>query len=207
MKIILFDAGKRFNREWIFRHFNYHFFSSNAYAITGPNGSGKSTLLQFIAGALLPSEGKISYYNGSETPVTDYYPMISIAAPYLETVEEMTANEFFRFHHAFKPLLTGISIPEILERMELHVAADKQIRYYSSGMKQRIKLAQAFFSNTAVILLDEPSTNLDASGIALYHELIRDYCSERLVIVSSNDPQEYSFCNTIIDMKLLKPTI
>lgn len=93
----------------------------------------------------MPSEGKISYYNGSETPVTDYYPMISIAAPYLETVEEMTANEFFRFHQAFKPLLPGISIPEILERMELHTAADKQIRYYSSGMKQRIKLAQAFF--------------------------------------------------------------
>ncbi len=207
MKIILSDAGKRFNREWIFRHFNYHFFSSNAYAITGPNGSGKSTLLQFIAGALMPSEGKISYYNGSETPVTDYYPMISIAAPYLETVEEMTANEFFRFHQAFKPLLPGISIPEILERMELHTAADKQIRYYSSGMKQRIKLAQAFFSNTAVILLDEPSTNLDASGIALYHKLIRDYCSERLVIVSSNDPQEYSFCKTVINMNSLKATM
>jgi ABC-type multidrug transport system ATPase subunit len=204
MKIILSDAGKRFNREWIFRHLDYQFFSSNAYAITGPNGSGKSTLLQFIAGALMPSEGRISYYSGSETPVADYYPLLSIAAPYLETVEEMTANEFFRFHQAFKPLLPGISIPEILERMELRAAADKQIRYYSSGMKQRIKLAQAFFSDTAVILLDEPSTNLDASGIALYHELIRDYCSARLVIVSSNDPQEYSFCNTIIDLKSLK---
>lgn len=204
MRITLSDAGKRFNREWIFRHFDYQFLSSNAYAITGPNGSGKSTLLQFIAGALMPTEGKISYYNGSDKPVEEYFPLLSIAAPYLETIEEMTANEFFRFHQAFKPLIAALSVPQILERVGLHEAADKQIRYYSSGMKQRIKLAQAFFSDTPVVLLDEPTTNLDASGIELYHELIGEYCSERLVIVSSNDPLEYSFCKTIIDMKELK---
>src|SRR5664279_1768513 len=85
MKIILSDAGKRFNREWIFRHFDYQFFSSHAYAITGPNGSGKSTLLQFLAGALMPSEGKILYYNGTDKPVETYFPFLSIAAPYLET--------------------------------------------------------------------------------------------------------------------------
>src|SRR5664279_2562576 len=72
MKIILSDAGKRFNREWIFRHFDYQFFTSQAYAITGPNGSGKSTLLQFIAGALMPSEGKITYYRQDDEPVTEY---------------------------------------------------------------------------------------------------------------------------------------
>lgn len=204
MKIILSDAGKRFNREWIFRHFDYSFFSSNAYAITGPNGSGKSTLLQFIAGALMPTEGKISYYTTNNKPVEACFQMLSIAAPYLETIEEMTANEFFRFHQAFKPLIPGLSIPIILEKIGLRDSADKQIRYYSSGMKQRIKLAQAFFSDTPVILFDEPTTNLDAEGISLYHELIRDYCSERLVIVSSNDPTEYSFCKVLINMSELK---
>jgi ABC-type multidrug transport system ATPase subunit len=207
MRITLSDAGKRFNREWIFRHFDYNFFSSNAYAITGPNGSGKSTLLQFIAGAIMPSEGKVSYYNGRDIPVEQYFPLLSIAAPYLETVEEMTANEFFRFHQVFKPLISDFSISQILERVGLKEAADKQIRYYSSGMKQRIKLAQALFSDTIAVLLDEPTTNLDAQGIALYHQLIRDYCSERLVIVSSNDPLEYPFCKTIIDMKQLKSTM
>jgi ABC-type multidrug transport system ATPase subunit len=207
MRITLSDAGKRFNREWIFRHFDYSFLSSNAYAITGPNGSGKSTLLQFIAGALMPTEGKVSYFDGSDATVEIYYPLLSIAAPYLETIEEMTANEFFRFHQVFKPLLRKFSIPQILERVGLHDAADKQIRYYSSGMKQRIKLAQAFFSDTPVLLLDEPTTNLDAPGINLYHELIREYCNERIVIVSSNDALEYSFCKTIIDMKKLKSTM
>lgn len=205
MKIILSDAGKRFNREWIFRHFNYSFFASQAYAITGPNGSGKSTLLQFIAGALMPSEGKISYYHtNQETELEEYYPLLSLAAPYLETIEEMTALEFFSFHQAFKPLLAGLTIPQILERVGLLEAAAKQVRYYSSGMKQRLKLAQAFFSDTPVLLLDEPTTNLDVSGISLYHELIRDYCRERLVIVSSNDPLEYGFCNTVLDMNSLK---
>lgn len=204
MKITLSDAGKRFNREWIFRHFDYSFFSSNAYAITGPNGSGKSTLLQFIAGALMPSEGRLAYFKECEKPVTEYFSLISIAAPYLETIEEMTASEFFLFHQAFKPFLPGFSIPQMLDRIGLADAADKQIRYYSSGMKQRVKLGQAFFSDTPVILLDEPTTNLDASGVTLYHELIQEYCQERLVIISSNDPMEYSFCETVIDMKRLK---
>jgi len=204
MKITLSDAGKRFNREWIFRHFDYQFSSSNAYAITGPNGSGKSTLLQFIAGALMPTEGRLIYQNAGNEPVTEYYRLLSIAAPYLETIEEMTATEFLRFHQSFKPLLPGVAIPDILERIGLQPAAHKQIRYYSSGMKQRIKLAQAFFTDTPVILLDEPTTNLDAAGSALYHELIREYCHEKLVIVSSNDPLEYSFCETVINMSDLK---
>ena len=207
MKIILSDAGKRFNREWVFRHFDYSFFSAQSYAITGPNGSGKSTLLQFIAGAIMPSEGKIAYYTDNDKPVSELHPLLSIAAPYLETIEEMTASEFFRFHQGFKPLYSVLGIPQILERVGLGDAADKQIRYYSSGMKQRIKLAQAFFSDTPVLLLDEPTTNLDAGGIQLYHELIRDHTGGRLVIISSNDPFEYSFCKNAINMSSLKVTM
>ena len=204
MKITLSDAGKRFNREWIFRHFDYQFYSSKAYAITGPNGSGKSTLLQFIAGALMPTEGSVSYQDAQGKPQPECFRLLSLAAPYLETIEEMTAREFFHFHQSFKPLLPGIGIADLLERIGLKAAADKQIRYYSSGMKQRVKLGQAFFSDTPVVLLDEPTTNLDAPGVALYHELIREYCRERLVIVSSNDPFEYSFCKQIINMSELK---
>ncbi len=80
----------------------------------------------------------------------------------------------------------------------LQNATNKQIRYYSSGMKQRLKLAQAFFSNTPILLLDEPTTNLDADGIALYHQLIKNYTADKLVIVSSNDKQEYEFCEEVI---------
>ena len=132
------------------------------------------------------------------------YQYISLAAPYLEVIEEMTAVEFLEFHQKFKPLISDCTIPQVLSIVGLEKAANKQIRYYSSGMKQRIKLAQAIFSDTPVVLLDEPCTNLDQQGVELYQQLVRDYCEKRLVIVSSNDLQEYSFCEekiSILDYK------
>jgi ABC-type multidrug transport system ATPase subunit len=191
MKISLTNAGKRFNRDWIFRNLSCEFNSGKAYAITGPNGSGKSTLLQIISGSMVVSEGQVNY----EMPEEQVYRHISITAPYLEVIEEMTAKEFLHFHAQFKPFLPSLSVTAILEKVGLSNAANRQIRYYSSGMKQRIKLAQSIFSDVSCVLLDEPCTNLDAEGIALYQGLIKDYCAGRLVVVSSNDEQEYSFCN------------
>ena len=161
MKITLTDAGKRFNRDWIFRHLGYEFLPRQHYAITGPNGSGKSTLLQVIAGAIAISEGDVGY---SDIPHEQAYRYLSLSAPYLDLVEEMTATEFLNFHHSFKPLLASLSIPDALDAVGLAGAARKQIRFFSSGMKQRLKLAQALFSATPVVLLDEPCTNLDAEG-------------------------------------------
>ena len=94
---------------------------------------------------------------------------ISIAAPYLELIEEMTAKEMLEFHVKIQTLIQSLTIEEMLANCWVGKAVNKQIRYFSSGMKQRLKLAQAFFSNTPVLLLDEPTTNLDADGIALYH--------------------------------------
>ena len=197
MTISLHDVGKRFNREWIFRHLSLHLQPSGTYAITGPNGSGKSTLLQVIAGSTLHSEGEIKYHAASSNKVIESpYTFISIAAPYLELVEEMTATEFLKMHFNFKKQVEPI--PIILEKIGLSNAAHKQIRYYSSGMKQRLKLGQAFFSNSSVLFMDEPTTNLDAEGIALYHNLVADHHYNRMLVVSSNEPDEYKFCETVI---------
>jgi ABC-type multidrug transport system ATPase subunit len=213
MKISLTNAGKRFNRDWIFRNINQEFISGTAYAITGPNGSGKSTLLQVIGGAIIMSEGKANYTIGNwqraignsntlekEIEIDKAFQYISIAAPYLELIEEMTVLEMLAFHAQFKPFLPNITIPEIISIIGLQAATNKQIRFYSSGMKQRVKLAQAIFSDVPCVLLDEPCTNLDAVGIELYHQLIREYGNNRLIIVSSNDPQEYSFCTTTLSI-------
>ncbi len=201
LKISLQNLGKRFNREWIFRHLNYEFTSARSYAITGPNGSGKSTLLQVIGGATTLSEGKVVFENIKDEHV---YKHISIAAPYLELTEEMTLTEFLLFHSALKNFLPSITIEKIISIIELQKAANKQIRYFSSGMKQRVKLAQAIFTDVPVILLDEPTTNLDEEGILLYKDLVTNYCKERLLIISSNDKQEYNFCDEVIDMKSIK---
>ena len=221
MMISLSDAGKRYNREWIFRHFTYTFHTGTSYAIVGPNGSGKSTLLQAIGGAVGLSEGKIvvsreSLVDSRETPgvnreairavqsleegTENLYQQLAIVAPYLEVIEEMTVTEFLQFHQTFKPLLPGLGIAEIIKAIGLEKAAGKQIRFYSSGMKQRVKLAQAIFSDAPLLLLDEPCTNLDSTGIALYQQLINTYCKDRLVVVSSNDEAEFGFCREKINM-------
>jgi ABC-type multidrug transport system ATPase subunit len=203
INILLQQVGKRFNRDWIFRKLDYHFEAGKAYAITGPNGSGKSTLLQVIAGSTNASEGQVNLQTSDSLITTEaIYQHVSIAAPYLEVIEEMTAQEFLQFHAAFKNLTHSIN--EILSIIGLDKAANKQIRYYSSGMKQRIKLAQAIFVNTPILLLDEPCTNLDKTGYDLYHQLIATYCSNKLIVVSSNDENEMDFCGerlSIMDYK------
>src|SRR5262245_29581113 len=138
MYISLTNTGKRYNKEWIFRNFSYQFIHQESYAITGPNGSGKSTLLQVIGGAIMQSSGSINYSlnNDSEFITDDVYRHIAVVAPYLELIEELTATELLEFHSKFKPL--SKSIKEILAEVGLQHAANKQIRYFSSGMKQRL---------------------------------------------------------------------
>jgi ABC-type multidrug transport system ATPase subunit len=205
MNIELSNAGKRFNREWIFRKADFIFTTSRSYAITGPNGSGKSTFLQCIGGMLQFSEGSIQYAIGNDQLAMEKaYRHISFCAPYMEVIEEMTLLEFFQFHIQFKPFIADVNLHQVIEMIDLQKATDKQIRNFSSGMKQRLKLAQAIFSNTPVILLDEPCTNLDESGIELYHNLIKKYCQGRLVIISSNDEVEYKFCQERIDIQRYK---
>ena len=110
MTISLSDAGKRFNRDWIFRHFNYRFEAGQSYAITGPNGSGKSTLLQALSGGMMLNEGAIQYsINTIPCSIEIIYRHVSLCAPYLEVVEEMTLKEFLNFHARFKPFLKGIT--------------------------------------------------------------------------------------------------
>lgn len=201
MLIQLNKAGKRFYKEWIFRNFSFEFQEGNAYALIGPNGSGKSTLLQCIASSMLLTEGSVQYkQNGIQVLPENCYAYLCFAAPYLELVEEMTAAELLNFHQKFKPFIYNIPVNEILQFMQLNAVAYKQIRYLSSGMKQRLKLAQAVFSDVPVILLDEPCTNFDAAGFHLYHSLIKQFANNRLIIVSSNDENEYNFCSTHISL-------
>lgn len=200
MTIKLSGGGKRFNREWIFRNAALQFTAGTSYAITGPNGSGKSTLLQAIGGMLQLSEGTITYQTNKGKILENTYPEVSFCAPYLDVIEELTLVEFLQFHQHFKKPIAGLSTTDVINRIGLERAAQKQIRYYSSGMKQRVKLAQAILSDTAVLLLDEPCTNLDATGIQLYLSLIKNYSGNRLVIVCSNDDVEYSFCTNTISM-------
>ena len=196
MRIELTGLGKKFNRDWIFKGIDLTIASSDRVAIIGPNGSGKSTLLQVISGVLSPNAGTIAFQNaGVDISVENIYKNISIAAPYLELPEEMTLMELIQFHFSFKDQLGFTSAEEIINSMGLQKAKNKEIRYFSSGMKQRVKLALALYSKVDCILLDEPTTNLDEQGITWYLNLIDTMLGNRTIFVSSNQAHEYAFCN------------
>ena len=199
MRIKLIDAGKRYNREWIFRHVNVNFSELYRYAIIGPNGSGKSTLLQVLAGNIQLNEGVLEY-SDNDNPLQDenIFEYCSISAPYIDLIEEMTLFEFFTFHNKFKPFIQGLTIKDVATILQLDLVLNKRISFFSSGMKQRVRLGQSILTYTPVLLLDEPCSYLDEKGTDLYHSLIDQYCKGRLVIISSNDEKEYQFCEVQI---------
>jgi ABC-type multidrug transport system ATPase subunit len=172
---------------------NYVFESNTSTALLGVNGSGKSTLLQIIASYVMPSKGEILFRKeGQLIDFDDIYHHISYCAPYLELIEEMTLIEFLNYHFSFKK--TMIPIDEMMQLVGLRDTRDKLIEKFSSGMKQRVKLAQALFADTSVLLLDEPCSNLDAEGIAMYRSLITQFSKNKTLLVASNDADEYSVC-------------
>lgn len=201
MKISLEHIGRRFNREWIFRDVNYEFESGQTYAILGSNGAGKSTLLQVISGSLTSSEGTIKYFQGDKLLDQDeIFIHQSMAAPYLELIEEFSLTELIDFHFRFKKYRRGFDKRSFIELLGLKNSEFKALKHFSSGMKQRVKLALAFCSDTELLLLDEPSSNLDQQGLDWYLKLASTECSDRLVIICSNQESEYSFCQNRINL-------
>lgn len=203
MQIVAEKLGKRFNLEWIFRNLDLNFQDNISYAITGSNGSGKSTLLQILLGIMPYSEGKIIYSNKDKSiiPAEDIYKHISIAAPYQELIEELTLSEHIDFHLKFKKFKSGISKETFIETLNLKKSSHKEIRFFSSGMKQRVKLGLAIYTDSPILLLDEPTTNLDNQGADWYREEIQKSIKNRLVIICSNQRQEYDFCDEVIPIK------
>jgi ABC-type multidrug transport system ATPase subunit len=187
MKIQLEQIGKRFNTEWIFRDVTFSFEENSVSAILGRNGSGKSTLLQVIAGNLHPTSGSISYtLDGKIIPGEQIFHYLAMVAPYLEIIEDFTLKEMLEFHFSFKRFLPGHDISTVTGLLEFPAMKHKQIRQFSSGMKQRLKLALAICSEVPMLLLDEPTMNLDANGVDWYLGLIKQFAGNRTVIICSN---------------------
>ena len=205
MEIILDNIGKRYRFDWIFRNVDYQFESGQKYAITGPNGSGKSTFLKVICGYLSPTKGRVTFKNsGQLIDINEVYKSISYTAPYIELIEEFTLTEAIRFHLRFKKMHDDLSLNELIELSGLGHSRNKEIRYFSSGMKQRVKLLLAICSETPVLLLDEPGTNLDEEGIGWYLNLINKYSRDRMVVVASNVKADYQFCDQNLEISDFK---
>jgi ABC-type multidrug transport system ATPase subunit len=129
---------------------------------------------------------------------------ISLAAPYLELPEEFTLEEMLRFHFSIVPAKTGYLKEEMLKSAGLAGQEQKFIKHFSSGMKQRLKLLLAFYSNSPLLLLDEPCSNLDENGIKWYRRMLEENLGTRTIIIASNQSIEYEGCQTIINVSQFK---
>jgi ABC-type multidrug transport system ATPase subunit len=207
MEILLQQVGKRYKFEWIFKKINYTFDSGGRYAILGPNGSGKSTLLRILSGHLTPSKGTVDFkIENKPVAISNVYAHISYAAPYIELVEELTLKEALTFHRQFKPFILDLDVEGVMNIIDLPKSAtDKEIRFFSSGMKQRAKLAMSLLTKSSLILLDEPTTNLDKQGMDWYVSLVERYAGDRTLIIASNEERDYSFCDKSLDILDYKP--
>ena len=203
LRIHLQHITKRFGPERIVENFSHTFSQPERTAILGPNGSGKSTLLQMAAGYVMPGKGNIDFELDGETLDRDLqFQQVAFSAPYMELIEELTLGEFLDYHFRFKkPLLPVAEMPALIG---LSAARHKVIAQFSSGMKQRVRLAQCIFADTPALLLDEPCSNLDEEGIALYNHLLQRFSAGRLLLLASNDPNEYRLCEQQIRMSDLK---
>lgn len=205
MRIELDTVGKRYRSEWILRNINLSFEAGKRYAVTGPNGSGKSTLLKILSGHLTPSKGKIRFsLDGELLNVDQVFQYLSYTAPYIDLIEDFTLWEALKFHFQFKKLMPGASLDSLYQRLNFKKARNKLVRDFSSGMKQRLKLLLTICSDTPMLLLDEPTTNLDQEGMQWYRQLIDDFTNDRLLIIASNVAIDFDFCEERVDILAYK---
>lgn len=207
MDIVLNNIGKQYDGEWIFKSVSLSFLQQHCYLIAGGNGSGKSSLLKLLSGYSIPSQGVVKWMNeGRELSHDELHQVVSICAPSVDLFDKHTVNEAVDFHFKFKQKkVQSMSNQDIIELCYLEESKHKLITQLSSGMKQRLKLALAFTSNTPLLLLDEPCSNLDDQAIDWYQSKLQAFKDERLIVICSNNKKEEHFmCDKTINLANFK---
>jgi heme exporter protein A len=197
------NIKKTFNRRIVFDKVNFEISSKDGLGIIGKNGSGKTTLIKVIAGLFEPSAGKIKYYLKEKQVASDeIFKHIGYVAPYLNLYDEFTALENLIIFDKIRNLKNPPELyKKILEKVNLLERKDDYLRTFSSGMKQRLKFAFAIIGNPDILILDEPSTNLDPEGIKMMNIIIQEYrFDEKMVIIATNDAEDLTYCNYLIDL-------
>lgn len=207
MEILLSGITKSFGPETVFSNVDLVLAAGSRTAILGGNGSGKSTLLQVIGGILAPTGGTITHrLAGRKVEPDNLYRHVSLAAPYMGLYEDLDLGTLVDLHRRFKPLRGGIGPVELAGTALLGHARHKPVSAFSSGMKQRLKLALAILSDTPLLLLDEPASNLDGDGVAWFRALLGVHAEGRTVLVASNrHPAEQDLCGDRIEVEGFKP--
>lgn len=192
------DLMMRFGRKVLFRNLSFSIADGEVVAVTGANGSGKSTLVKIMAGLLRPYKGEIELnVGGKRIPFEERALLTGLVAPYLNVYDGFSLRENLQFIARARTLPEAATrIPEVIEQVQLKASADAYVQTYSSGMRQRARFAAALLANPPILLLDEPTSNLDETGKRMVWEVIRAAKADgKLVIVATNEADEAAKCD------------
>lgn len=194
--ITLDRLQKTFGNQRILQDVSFQFEEGSKTVVLGSNGSGKSTLIKILSGAQEATENPPVYsFDGASVPANQAGAICSIAAPYVALNPMFTFNETLDFHRRMCGFINGVDIDFWVKKAGLEPHKNKRVKTYSSGMQQRVRLLLAIASPRPLLLLDEPTSNLDKDGVAYYQSLIRELAIDKTVIVASNYlTHEYDFC-------------
>lgn len=186
---------KYFGEKLIFKGINFSIHRGQSLAITGPNGSGKTTLIRILCGLIRPSGGRVIYEIGGEVVNGHHiYRYIGLVGPYLELYEELTAFENLSFFAKMRNLKEShVIIMDLIERIGLSGREKDPVKNYSSGMRQRLKYAFALLHQPQVLILDEPTSNLDAEGSSMVYDIMKEQKKKKILILATNDESDLKY--------------
>lgn len=198
---------KSFLNKVIFKNLTLDFKEGDSIAVTGRNGSGKSTLLKVLANLIKPNKGKVQIFHNDKEVIPDKVHLyLGMIAPYINLYDELTAYENLEFFFDLKcSSFTSIDKKErikfLLDKINLYNRRNDEVKNYSSGMKQRIKLAFAIINDPKILLLDEPRTNLDVEGIDIVYKVAEEQVKNGILILATNESEDTSLCKRIISIE------
>jgi heme exporter protein A len=203
MKFSATNLQKKFGRRLVFSAVSFSLEKGDALSIAGKNGSGKSTLAKICAGVLSPNNGTIDFFlNETLLPFERRFQYIGFVAPYLQLYDEFTPSEHIEFLRRVRnQILHSSDTDSLLERVKLLSRKNDFVRTFSSGMKQRLKYALALLHSPSLLILDEPTSNLDEEGRIVVFEIIREQRERGMIIVATNEQPEVELCNKHIQLQ------
>lgn len=201
MELSASKIKKVFNRRVIFQNISFSVQRHQTLLVTGKNGSGKSTLVKIVSNVLSPTAGKItvSTPDGKETDI--HSSQIGLVSPYLQMYDEFSAEENLRYALSIRGTVAETSrIHDLLRKVFLFNRKDDPVRTFSSGMKQRMKYAFALAHKPSILILDEPTSNLDVDGIAMVKQIMSEQQENGILIVATNDLSDVDSYTTRVDL-------
>jgi heme exporter protein A len=197
---------KNFGRRLIFEDLDFSYSDKGIFGIAGANGSGKSTLVKIIAGLLSPSSGKIVHSSGGKEIIAEkLHNHLGFVSPYLVMYDEFSAHENLKFISEIR----GVKFDEdrsnwLLEQFGIFSRRHDAVKAYSSGMKQRLKFVFALLHSPSLVILDEPTSNLDASGKDTVYRIVQLESADKIILIASNEENDLALCSSVIEMENFK---